>query len=529
MHLFMRKIFTMLLLAVAMMSTAQNATGFRNPVIPGFHPDPSVCRVGDDFYLVNSSFQYFPGVPIFHSRDLIHWRQIGNVLDRPSQIPLGQATSWQGIYAPTIRYNDGTYYMITTNVGNGGNFMVTATNPAGPWSEPIMLKQQGIDPSLYFENGKCYMVSNPDDAIWLCEINPKTGKQLTESRMLWQGTGGRYPEGPHLYKKDGYYYLLISEGGTEYGHSITIARSKKIEGPYQANPDNPILCHQRRITQTSQIQGTGHADLVQAADGSWWMVFLAFRTYGGNYHHLGRETFLAPVEWKKGQWPVVNGNGTVDTLMQVATLPQELAQPAVERIDFKTDKLGPEWIFIQNPVKDNYTLTDGRLRLTASASTLEENDHPTFIGRRQEAANMTVKTTVNVAGMPLGAEAGLTVYQINDGLYKLFARRAMIDGLRVTEVVQAYKVKGLENEDVIFTTSNPEVCLQIDSDGEFYDFSVSEGDTEDYVKGKRLDTVMLSSEVAGGFTGVVLGMYAAGANRAGYADFLYFDYQEYHP
>lgn len=173
-----------------------SAQEYRNPVIPGYHPDPSVCRVGDTFYLVNSSFQYFPGVPIFQSKDLVHWQQIGNVLDRESQLPLKGASSWLGIYAPTIRYHEGTYYMITTNVGNGGNFMVTAKDPRGPWSEPVWLKQQGIDPSLYFENGKCYMVSNPGDAIWLCEINPKTGEQLTESRKLWQGDGGRYPEGP---------------------------------------------------------------------------------------------------------------------------------------------------------------------------------------------------------------------------------------------------------------------------------------------------------------------------------------------
>ena len=176
-----------------------------NPVIPGFHPDPSVCRVGDKFYLVNSSFQYFPGVPIFESTDMQHWTQIGNVLDRQSQLPLKGASSWLGIYAPTIRYNNGIYYMITTNVGNGGNFMVSASDPRGPWSEPMWLEQQSIDPSLYFENDVCYMVSNPDNTIMLCEIDPRTGGQLTESKPIWRGTGGRYPEGPHIYKKDGYY------------------------------------------------------------------------------------------------------------------------------------------------------------------------------------------------------------------------------------------------------------------------------------------------------------------------------------
>ena len=180
----MKRIITMAFAALASCIQAFSASdkAYAHPLIPGYHPDPSVCRVGNDYYIVNSSFQYFPGVPIFKSSDMKHWEQIGNVLDRENQLPLKGASSWLGIYAPTIRYNDGTFYMITTNVGNGGNFMVTASSPEGPWSDPIWLQQQGIDPSLYFENGKCYMVSNPDNTITLCEIDPSTGKQLTESQ-----------------------------------------------------------------------------------------------------------------------------------------------------------------------------------------------------------------------------------------------------------------------------------------------------------------------------------------------------------
>lgn len=224
----MQKLFN-ILFAWALCLTV-NAQTFHNPIIPGYHPDPSICRVGDRFYLVNSSFQYFPGVPLYESRDLINWQLKGNVLNRASQLNLEGASSWTGIYAPTIRYNNGMFYMITTNVGHGQNFLVTAKSPEGPWSEPVWLKQGGIDPSLYFENGRCYMVSNPNNGITLCEINPQTGEQLTESKVIWRGTGGRYPEGPHIYKKDGYYYLLISEGGTELAHRLTIARSRSIYG-----------------------------------------------------------------------------------------------------------------------------------------------------------------------------------------------------------------------------------------------------------------------------------------------------------
>ena len=275
-------------------SVAQS--GYKNPVIPGFHPDPSVCRVGDDYYLVNSSFGYFPGVPLFHSRDLINWEQIGNCLTRSSQLSLKNASLlWGGIYAPTIRYNDGMFYMITTNMSDKGNFIVHTDNPADEWSDPVWLKQGGIDPSLYFEDGKCYMVSNPDNGINLCQIDPLTGTQLTESKVIWNGTGGRYPEGPHIYKKDNWYYLLISEGGTEYGHKITIARSRNIYGPYLENPSNPILTHINMNAQNNPIQGTGHADIVEATDSSYWMVCLAFRSQTGCHHLLVHETYLAYV------------------------------------------------------------------------------------------------------------------------------------------------------------------------------------------------------------------------------------------
>lgn len=527
---------------------------YRNPIISGFHPDPSVCRVGDTFYLVNSSFQYFPGVPIFQSKDLIHWQQIGNVLDRESQVQLKGASSWQGIYAPTIRYHDGTYYMITTNVGNGGNFMVTATNPRGPWSEPIWLKQQGIDPSLYFENGKCYMVSNPDNTIMLCEINPSTGEQLTESKALWQGTGGRYPEGPHIYKKDGWYYLLISEGGTELAHRLTIARSKKIDGPYQANPDNPILTHCSLAGQSNMIQGTGHGDLVQAVDGRWWMVFLAYRNFGGSYHHLGRETFLAPVKWDKGAWPVVNGGNPVDTMMNVGSRNFDGGRKLKEDVEMMKDdvlrdtqyaskegestsslrtsssSLGEtphpsnlippssfSWLYLQNPLMANYELHDGVLRLHPHG-TLAENERPTFKGVRQEDARMTVETEVRmVNGVEMPLRAGLSVYQINDGYLNFCVEN--------NSVVLRMKLKSVDYVvgQAPLSGKMESVKLRIQSDGEKYVFAYStDGNT--YQQVGSMDCTLLSTEVAGGFTGVIIGMFVEGSHSDSAADFMYFKY-----
>src|SRR5574344_493746 len=312
-----------------------NAQGYKNPIIKGFHPDPSVCRVDSDYYLVTSSFEYFPGVPIYHSRDMVNWEQIGNVLSRRSQLELSKSGVSGGIYAPTIRYNDGVFYMITTNVSNKGNFFVYTTDPKGEWSEPVWLEQGGIDPSLYFEDGKCYMTSNPDDAIWLCEIDKKSGKILSTSKKIWSGTGGRYPEAPHIFKKDGYYYLMIAEGGTEYGHKVTIARSRTVAGPYESNPANPILTHFSHQGESSPIQGLGHADFVEAYDGTWWMVFLGFRPQSYNHHLTGRETYLAPVEWKEGQWPVVNGNEPIQLDMKCATPPSAAVKvlPAHDHFD----------------------------------------------------------------------------------------------------------------------------------------------------------------------------------------------------
>lgn len=504
----MKHLIVTLLLSIFYLASAlaQDCTlPINNPVIPGYHPDPSICRVGDDYYIVNSSFQYFPGVPIYHSKDLVNWELIGNVLDRESQIPLETANSYGGIFATTIRYHEGLYYMITTNVTKGGNFFVTAKDPRGPWSEPVYLKQGGIDPSFLFEDGKCYMVSNPA-SIQLCEIDPVTGKQLTDSKIIWNGTGGRYPEGPHIYKKDGWYYLLISEGGTEMGHSLTIARSRNIWGPYESNPMNPILTQFREVAENNQIQGTGHGDFVQAKDGSWWVVFLGFRRFGGDFHHLGRETFLAPVSWVAG-WPVINDGAPIESVMKTpASWSAEAPLKKSWREDFDAP-LGPGWIYIQNPETSRYKTLKGRLNLVG-AGPLEENDHPSFVGVRQESPGIIAETKVRLETS--SGEAGIVAYQNPDG----FAALAVENGRAKLRL----KLKSVNT--VLGTVSlkrGKDVVLRIVSeDGNMYRFEVNGKEIG------RFETSLLSSEVAGGFTGVVLGMYAVD----GIANFEYFDYQE---
>lgn len=508
------RLFLFVALIVTTATVCAEQKEYRNPVIPGFYPDPSICRVDSDYYLVNSSFEFFPGVPLFHSRDLVNWQQIGNVLTRRSQLELEGCYPSGGIYAPTIRYNDGVFYMITTNVTNRGNFLVYTRDLSKGWSEPVWLEQGGIDPSLYFENGKCYMVSNPDNAIWLCEIDPMTGKTLTPSKRIWGGTGGRYPEGPHIYKKDGMYYLLISEGGTEYGHKITIARSKQIDGPYESNPANPILTHINQETQMSPIQGTGHGDLIQAHDGSWWIVCLAFRPQTGTHHLLGRETFLAPVTWNDKGWPVVNGNGTISEEMKANTLPQHPVKHNTN-YDFNESELGPEWNYLRNPDNTSYTLSDrkGWLGIKPSEQTLDGNGSPSFVGIRQQHINFQA-TTCMLVGAP---KAGLTVFRGPQGHYDLYAQG--------NKLCLDFRLGTLLHHQEITTLSDNKVYLRVKGTAEMYYFFYST-DGQHYQEAGKMDTRYLSTETQGGFTGTYLGLFAEGDHDGNTA---WFDFLHYIP
>jgi alpha-N-arabinofuranosidase len=215
---------------------------YQNPIIPGFNPDPSICRAGEDYYIAVSSFEFFPGVPLYHSKNLADWEMTGHCLTRPEQLPLNGCRASGGIYAPTLRYHEGIFYMVTTNVSGGGNFIVHTQDINGPWSDPAFIDQGGIDPSLLFDGGKVYFCSNGNagtDGIFVCEVEPRTGEKFTPSRLISSGCGGRCPEAPHIYHIGLWYYLLMAEGGTEYGHMVTIQRSRNIYGPYVQCPHNP--------------------------------------------------------------------------------------------------------------------------------------------------------------------------------------------------------------------------------------------------------------------------------------------------
>ncbi len=504
---------------------------FRNPIIPGVHPDPSICRVGEDYYLVNSSFEYFPGVPIFHSRDLVNWRQIGHCLTRESQLPLEGAPPSDGIYAPTIRHHAGRFYMVTTNriPGTGfRNFYVHAGNPSGEWSEPVWLDQKGIDPSLLFDDdGKVYFTANgtlwaPVRGAYQSEIDIATGKRLTDITFIWTGTGGAYPEAPHLFKARGWYYLMMAEGGTAECHSVTIARAKSPWGPFEPCPQNPILTTRGLM---NEIQATGHADFVEDNRGNWWAVFLGVRYAHGTFHNLGRETFLAPVAWTEEDWPVVNHGDRILMEMEADNAPPPHPWPAEPaRDDFEEPHPRLCWNFLRNPKDEDWSLTEcpGRLRLRCSPVTLDDVASPAFLGRRQQHFECRAAALVDFAPGAENEEAGLTA--LIDHKHHCEIAVTLREGKRAAIVRR--RAGTFVRETAGAPLPDGPATLFIRARREWYEFGTSAGGADTVLD--RGETRFLSSEVAGGYTGVYLGLYAT-ARGCQSESFAFFDWFEYQP
>ncbi len=532
------------IISMLLFSIGAFAQGYKNPVLPGFHADPSVCRVGDDFYLVNSTFQYFPGVPVFHSKDLIHWEQIGNCLTRPSQLDLSglytqpnPELGWTnaGVYATTIREHNGRLYMVTTVFPSRRHFYVWTDDPAGEWSEPIVIDFAigSCDPTLYFEGDKCYFLWKEGD-IKICEIDVETGKQLGDIHHLGTGLGGRYPEGPHIYKKDGYYYLLLAEGGTEHGHHVNILRSKDLFGPYEPNSANPILSHFNMKMQNSNIQGLGHADLVQAPDSSWWMICLGYRTSGYLQHVMGRETMLAPVRWEKGGWPVVNGDGTLQIDRTCKTLPlvPMVNDPVKEEFNYMKREaprdsyhslgLPMGWMSLCNPDYDKYSLTKrkGWLRLYPCTTDLSETASPTFVARRQTELNFSATALFDLSHLTEGMQAGLTAYAAPLNHYDVVAEKRN-GKIFIKSNVRLGQTSHNEKE---FVLTGSHAWLRITSDKDYYYMQAS-SDGINFTLLAKMEYRFLSTETIGGFTGVMLALFTQCNNPTnGFVDIDWFEY-----
>ena len=461
-----------------------------NPVIRGFNPDPSICRVNDDFYLVTSTFEFFPGVPIYHSRDLANWRLIGHCLTRPEQLRLDGIRASGGIYAPTLRYHDGTFYMITTLVDGGGNFLVTAPAITGPWSDPVWIDQPGIDPDLFFEDGKCYLLTSVAEGrehfIMQSQIDPATGAFLSEKKPLCRGTGGSTPEGAHMYRIGDWYYLTVAEGGTEYGHMVTIFRSKSITGPFEPCPHNPILTQVGLKSQFDFYRCSGHADLVQDPNGAWWMVCLAVRPLPGLLlHNLGRETFLSRVTWTKDGWPVINENGTLVSGLETGLPEWKAADTASPDTCIRTPDMS---------CYDGDKLTGrGVLLSTPGVS-------PTFKGVRQQdfTGEFTARVTLSGDGL-----AGITAYYNNDHHYDVILRRESGQSF----ILVRKRLYDMECETICVPVTGESIRLRIAMDPQYYSFYCETADGWQCLGQGAAAGLCTEITRAMTFTGVFLGRF----------------------
>jgi alpha-N-arabinofuranosidase len=497
---------------------------YRNPILPGYHPDPSILRVGDDYYLINSSFAHYPGIPIFHSKDLVSWRQIGNAIDRPGQLNFKGLGASRGVYAPDISYHDGLFYIINTCVDCGGNFVITAKNPAGPWSDPVWLGFQGIDPSIFWDGDKAYVVNNdaPNEkpryeghrAIWLQEFDYKTLKMTGPRQQIINGGTdiAKKPiwiEGPHMLRHGDWYYLYAAEGGTSDNHSEVVFRAKALTGPFEPYADNPILT-QRDVdpARPHPVTSAGHAAFVQTQKGDWWSVFLATRPYGLGLYNTGRETFMLPVTWKD-EWPVILGHGLPVPL--VVARPK-LGAPGkgsdngdLRYVDDFTGKaLSKAWIGLRNPQKPFYRLSEGALVLSSGAALGDLSGVPSLIARRQQHQDVAVSTTVSFTPRADGDRAGLVALQ-NDGAY-LFLGLTRIEG---KPRIALFTRSGKEGETLVASAPLPagKVTLTYRSQGSELSLSYVAGGKRHVLKDK-LDASFLSTKIAGGFVGTVVGPYA---------------------
>jgi len=544
----MKKILYLFLLCFTTQAFAQ--IKFTNPILAGFYPDPSITKVGSDYYLVNSTFSYFPGIPVFHSKDLKNWKQIGNVIERNSQMTfLGDGTS-RGLFAPSINYHNGTFYMTCTNIDKGGNFVMTAKNPAGPWSDPVWLREvRGIDPSLFFDQDKAYIVYNsdaPDNkplysghrTIRTYEFDPATLKVKGEEHLLVNGGVdiSKKPvwiEGPHIFKRGDWYYICAAEGGTSVNHSQVVLRSRSATGPYVPYEKNPILT-QRDLdpNRPNPITSTGHAELVEGPDGKTYAIFLAVRPYEGNFYNTGRETFIAPVKWTDG-WPVINPDFKEVQYQYEANfkeVKQKGTPPQSGNFSYRTtfDKvLDPSLLFLRKNDSSWYKLDKKNgLTMKLKPETCMEKGNPAFLGKRQQHMFCSASTSLHFLPKSENEKAGFMIFQGEFNFY--FMCKSVKEN---KDVIQLFKGDQAKKQMVLITElplpeSSADLQLAIEAKGGLYDFKYRQGNGDWLILKKDVDGKYLSTQAAGGFIGSLFALYATSSGQPSdnTASFKWIDY-----
>ena len=496
-----------------------------NPILAGFYPDPSVCRVGDTYYLVNSTFTFFPGVPLSTSKDLVNWTPAGHVLDRPSQIPLkGQHVSG-GIYAPSISYNkkNKTFYMITTNVG-AGNFYVKSTDPRKGWSEPVYLRKiDGIDPSFFFDdNGKGYIVHNApvvgkadyngQRAIRLLEFDVKGDSIKGDFKEILRGgthvqKNPIWIEGPHLFKKGGYYYLMCAEGGTGAWHSEVILRAKNPQGPWEECPDNPILTQRTGLdpNRENPVSSAGHADLVEDGKGNWWAVFLGCRPYEEDMYNTGRDTYLLPVTWKNG-WPrILEKNTPIPAIGEKAGLKPAEKNESSGNFSYTDhfERLNQRWMFLRDKV-DCYTIANGKLKFNLLPGNIYRRDPMSALWTRQQHGTFTAETSLDFTPRNDQDIAGIALLQNEDHNFVL--GKTLKNGKLMITLTRAEK-----NHAIIASApvKAGNLRLKVEGHDRYYDFYYAEQGGDWQLLAKGVDASNLSTQKSGGFIGACIGLYAS--------------------
>lgn len=499
---------------------------YQNPILRGMYPDPSIVRVEKNFYLVNSTFEYYPGIALSKSNDLLNWTKLPGIAVLSSQADLRSAQSNEGIFAACIRYHAGHFYVITTNFAEWKTFIIRGTFTADKqsivWDENrTEVDIPGIDPDLYFEDGHAYVqytgyVKESQKAISQVEIDLETGNILTGPEILTFGTGGRDVEGPHIIKKDGWYYLLAAEGGTGAGHMITMFRSRKLWGPYESEPGiNPLFTNRDRAEKP--LQNIGHADLFQDASGNWWLTTLGTRpTQVGfmQFTNTGRETLLYPVDWG-GDWPVIY-NGIPEETVDLKEFPAHaaaLAHPqrsAAFTDDFSSEELNPEWVTLRDDLGPHLTVGNGKLVLLGKQTTLSDIDTPAFVAVRQTEHNEVFSVQLDRNATHLGTgKAGIAV-TINASHYAALLLKSCQEG--GYDVFRFQKVLDLE------------VCEKLGHLDELPEtLSVTNTDAQKKFSAKTAygqelnfstDAIHFSNEAICALnTGVMQGIYALGNSR----------------
>ena len=508
-----------------------------NPILMGFYPDPSIVKVGPDYYLVNSTFSYFPGLPVMHSQDLKHWKQVGNVISRPSQMNFLGDRMTRGLFAPAIAYHNGLFYVTCTLIDHKGNFVVTAKNPAGPWSDPTFLPEvKGIDPSLFFEGDKAYVVYNSDPpdnqplynghrSIKVLELDPVKLQPVGEAKIVVNGGVDLsqkpvWIEGPHLLKTGNWYYLYAAEGGTSVNHTEVVFRGKSPWGPFVPYEHNPILS-QRELPQgrPNPITSAGHAQFVQGPDGQTYAVFLAVRPYEGNHYNTGRETFIVPVVWQD-EWPVMHpGPGGVQyhyaapfaEVQQPGALPQSGNFGYTLRFD---KQLAPELLFLRTVDSSSFALSKAKgLTLKLKPETCAGLGNPAFIGKRQQHLYCSTETELTFAPQSANEKAGLVIFQDEKHFYYLC--KSVAGG---KPVLQLFKSTDDPQQPELLATAplqsaTAKVRLRIAAAGATYSFAYSEKENSWHTLQAGVDARFLSTQTAGGFIGCLFGMYATSSGQ----------------